>query len=66
MKEAGGGGLTFFKVQDADREKQQVIFPGELLDEFLQRGEGEEGRRGGVHLRSLGADAQGAAACCAA
>ncbi len=36
VKEAGGGGLTFFKVQDADREKQQVIFPGELLDEFLR------------------------------
>ncbi|MBI3539094.1 MAG: aspartate--tRNA ligase, partial [Candidatus Eisenbacteria bacterium] len=35
VKEAGGGGLTFFKVQDADREKQQVIFPGALLDEFL-------------------------------
>jgi aspartyl-tRNA synthetase len=35
VKEAGGGGLTFFKVQDADREKQQVIFPGSLLDEFL-------------------------------
>jgi aspartyl-tRNA synthetase len=35
VKEAGGGGLTFFKVQDADREKQQIIFPGELLDEFL-------------------------------
>jgi aspartyl-tRNA synthetase len=37
VKEAGGGGLTFFKVQDADRAKQQVIFPGELLDEFLAR-----------------------------
>ena len=35
VKEAGGGGLTFFKVQAADREKQQVIFPGGLLDEFL-------------------------------
>src|SRR5262249_44814942 len=35
VKEAGGGGLTFFKVQDSDREKQQVIFPGGLLDEFL-------------------------------
>jgi aspartyl-tRNA synthetase len=35
VKEAGGGGLTFFKVQDADREKQQVIFPGAMLDEFL-------------------------------
>src|SRR3989454_2813335 len=35
VKAAGGGGLTFFKVQAADREKQQIIFPGELLDEFL-------------------------------
>ena len=34
-KDAGGGGLTFFKVQDADREKQRTIFPAELLDEFL-------------------------------
>ncbi len=37
VKAAGAGGLTFFKVQDADREKQQVIFPGALLDEFLAR-----------------------------
>ncbi len=37
VKSAGAGGLTFFKVQDADREKQQVIFPGALLDEFLAR-----------------------------
>ncbi|MFI5371158.1 MAG: aspartate--tRNA ligase [Candidatus Eisenbacteria bacterium] len=35
VKTAGAGGLTFFKVQTADREKQQVIFPGALLDEFL-------------------------------
>ena len=35
VKAAGAGGLTFFKVQAADREKQQVIFPGSLLDEFL-------------------------------
>ncbi|MEY4071167.1 MAG: hypothetical protein RL721_1781 [Candidatus Eisenbacteria bacterium] len=35
VKSAGAGGLTFFKVQAADREKQQVIFPGALLDEFL-------------------------------
>ena len=35
VKAAGGGGLTFFKVQAADREKQQIIFPGGLLDEFL-------------------------------
>ena len=35
VKSAGAGGLTFFKVLAADREKQQVIFPGALLDEFL-------------------------------
>ena len=35
VKEAGGGGLSFFKVQDADREKQQQIFPDAMLDEFL-------------------------------
>ena len=35
VKAAGAGGLTFFKVLDAEREKQQVIFPGALLDEFL-------------------------------
>lgn len=37
VKEAGAGGLTFFKVQAADREKQSVIFPGALLDEFLAK-----------------------------
>jgi len=37
VKAAGAGGLTFFKVGPADREKQQVIFPGALLDEFLER-----------------------------
>jgi len=36
VKAAGGGGLTFFKVLESEREKQQVIFPGELLDEFLK------------------------------
>jgi aspartyl-tRNA synthetase len=35
VKAAGAGGLTFFKVLAADREKQQIIFPGALLDEFL-------------------------------
>ena len=35
VKGAGAGGLTFFKVLASDREKQQVIFPGALLDEFL-------------------------------
>jgi aspartyl-tRNA synthetase len=43
VKGAGGGGLTFFKVQDADREKQQVIFPGELLDEFLRAVKAQQG-----------------------
>mgnify|MGYP003348763824 CR=1 FL=1 len=28
VKQAGAGGLTFFKVLPADREKQLVIFPG--------------------------------------
>jgi aspartyl-tRNA synthetase len=37
VKAAGAGGLTFFKVLPADREKQQVIFPGALLDQFLER-----------------------------
>jgi aspartyl-tRNA synthetase len=37
VKEAGAGGLTFFKVIDADRAKQEVIFPGGLLDEFYAR-----------------------------
>jgi len=35
VKAAGAGGLTFFKVLDAERAKQEVIFPGALLDEFL-------------------------------
>ena len=35
VKAAGGGGLTFFKVLDAEREKQAKVFPGPLLDEFL-------------------------------
>jgi aspartyl-tRNA synthetase len=43
VKAAGAGGLTFFKVQAADREKQQVIFPGELLDEFLSTCGAKEG-----------------------
>ena len=35
VKEAGGGGLTFFKVHDSERAKQEKVFPGPLLDEFL-------------------------------
>ena len=36
VKAAGAGGLSFFKVLEAERTKQQVIFPGDLLDEFLK------------------------------
>ncbi len=43
VKLAGAGGLTFFKVQAADRDKQQVIFPGALLDEFLARVNAKDG-----------------------
>ena len=43
IKAAGGAGLSFFKVQKADREKQQVIFPGELLDEFYAKVRAQEG-----------------------
>jgi aspartyl-tRNA synthetase len=43
VKAAGAGGLSFFKVQPADREKQQVIFPGALLDEFLAACGAKEG-----------------------
>ncbi len=43
VKAAGGGGLSFFKVLAQDREKQQVIFPGELLDEFLAKVKAQDG-----------------------
>jgi aspartyl-tRNA synthetase len=43
VKAAGGGGLSFFKVVPQDREKQQVIFPGELLDEFLSKAKAQQG-----------------------
>jgi len=43
VKAAGAGGLTFFKVQEVDREKQQVIFPDELLDEFYARVQAKPG-----------------------
>ena len=33
----GAGGLSFFKVQAQDREKQHGIFPGALLDEFFTK-----------------------------
>ena len=35
VKGAGGGGLTFLKMLDTERERQSKIFPGALLDEFL-------------------------------
>jgi aspartyl-tRNA synthetase len=35
VKEAGGLGLSFFKVMPEERKKQEVIFPGELLDEYF-------------------------------
>jgi aspartyl-tRNA synthetase len=43
VKEAGAGGLSFFKVVDADREKQQVIFPGAMLDEFFAAVKAQKG-----------------------
>lgn len=43
VKGAGAGGLSFFKVAAADREKQQVIFPGTLLDEFFETVKAEPG-----------------------
>src|SRR5262245_46218978 len=43
VKDAGGGGLSFFKVQAQDREKQQVIFPGALLDEFFSKVKAQSG-----------------------
>ena len=44
VKEAGGGGLSFFKVSGGDeRAKQQEIFPGELLDEFLSTVKAQKG-----------------------
>src|SRR5439155_14161960 len=35
VKEAGAKGLTFFKVIEGERAKQEKVFPGSLLDEFL-------------------------------
>ena len=43
VKGAGAGGLTFFKVQAADRDKQLVIFPGALLDEFMAKVHAKDG-----------------------
>ncbi len=35
VKAAGAKGLTFFKVAEGERAKQEKVFPGGLLDEFL-------------------------------
>src|SRR5438132_1472729 len=43
VKGAGGGGLSFFKVSPGEREKQHVIFPGELLDEFFAQVKAQPG-----------------------
>jgi aspartyl-tRNA synthetase len=43
VKAAGGGGLTFFKVLPAEREKQLKIFPDALLDEFFETVRAKEG-----------------------
>jgi len=43
VKAAGGGGLSFFKVLPAEREKQLKIFPDALLDEFFAAVRAKEG-----------------------
>ena len=43
VKEAGASGLSFFKVNEADRAKQQEIFPGPLLDEFFTTVRAQQG-----------------------
>jgi aspartyl-tRNA synthetase len=43
VKAAGAAGLSFFKVVPEEREKQQVIFPGELLDELLAKVKAQAG-----------------------
>jgi len=43
VRAAGATGLSFFKVLEAEREKQQVIFPGELLDEFFAKTKVQKG-----------------------
>jgi aspartyl-tRNA synthetase len=43
VKAAGGGGLSFFKVLPAEREKQLKIFPDALLDEFFETVRAQEG-----------------------
>lgn len=43
VKEAGGLGLSFFKVLPDERKKQEVIFPGDLLDEYLVKVKAQTG-----------------------
>jgi aspartyl-tRNA synthetase len=43
VKAAGAGGLSFFKVLDGEREKIEVIFPGDLANEFLAATRAENG-----------------------
>ena len=43
VKEAGGAGLSFFKIGAAERAKQEEIFPGALLDEFLATVKAQQG-----------------------
>jgi aspartyl-tRNA synthetase len=43
VKAAGGGGLSFFKLQQGERAKQEKVFPGALLNEFLAAVHGEPG-----------------------
>jgi aspartyl-tRNA synthetase len=43
VKEAGAGGLSFFKVMDSERARMEKIFPGALCDEFLSRANAKSG-----------------------
>lgn len=43
VKEAGAGGLSFFKVLAAERAKMEKVFPAALLDEFLARVQAKDG-----------------------
>ena len=43
VKDAGGGGVSFFKVLKEERDKQGKTFPGPLLDEFLAAAGAKDG-----------------------
>jgi aspartyl-tRNA synthetase len=43
VKEAGAGGLSFFKVLTAERAKMEKVFPDAQLDEFLARVSAKDG-----------------------